>query len=192
MPNSKNVVIIFGSPRKNSNTHILVEEARKGLIDKEINNEIFYLNEMDIKGCQACYYCKRNNVSACAVKDDMQKIYVAAKKADGILVASPIYFGGVTAQTKLWLDRMFPFIDLNLNTLIKKGKRAAFIFTQNQPAPALFENQINSFKMMVKYIGFETKDSLLAYNLDKGNKPMVTENSEWMRRAYELGRDLLS
>jgi|WetSurMetagenome_2_1015567.scaffolds.fasta_scaffold210956_2 multimeric flavodoxin WrbA len=188
----KNVVIIFGSPRKNSNTHILVKEARKGLADNGVSSEIFYLNEMNIKGCQACYYCKRKNVSDCAVKDDMQKIHEAIHKADGILVASPIYFGGVTAQTKAWLDRLFPFIGMNVNSLMAKGKKAAFIFTQNQPAPELFANCIDSFKMMMGFIGFEVKDSLLAYNLDKGYKPMVTENKEFMSKAYELGRDLLS
>ena len=191
MSEEKNVVIIFGSPRKNSNTHILMEEARKGITEKGIQTQIFYLNEMNIKGCQACYYCKRNNVAECAIKDDMQKIHEALKKADGMLITTPIYFGGVTAQTKLWLDRMFPFIDLKLNSFIAKGKKVAFIFTQNQPAPGFFTNQINSFKNMVGIIGFEVKGSLLAYNLDKGYKPLVTENREFMRIAYELGRGLL-
>jgi multimeric flavodoxin WrbA len=192
MSTGKNVVIIFGSPRKNSNTNILVEEARKGLADQGVTIEIFYLNEMKIKGCQACYACKRNNVPECAVKDDMQKIYEAIKETDGILVASPIYFGGVTAQTKAWLDRLFPFIDMNINSRIAKGKRAAFIFTQNQPAPELFANHMDVFKMMIGFIGFEVKGSLLACNLDKGYKPMVTENKEVMARAYELGKELLA
>jgi multimeric flavodoxin WrbA len=192
MSTAKRVVIVFGSPRKNSNTHILVEEARKGLTDNGVGSEIFYLNEMNIKGCQACYYCKRENVMDCAVKDDMQKIHEAIHKADGILVASPIYFGGVTAQTKAWLDRLFPLIGMNVNSLMAKGKKAAFIFTQNQPAPELFSNYIEGFKMMIGFIGFEVKDTLLAYNLNKGYKPMATENREFMTKAYELGRGLLS
>jgi multimeric flavodoxin WrbA len=192
MSKGKNVVIIFGSPRKSSNTHILVEEARKGLADKGITSEIFYLNEMKIKGCQACYSCKRNNVPECAVKDDMQKIYEAIQEADGILVASPIYFGGVTAQTKAWLDRLFPLIDMNVNSRMARGKKAAFIFTQNQPVPELFTNNIDVFKMMIGFIGFEVKGSLLACNLDKGYKPMVAENKEVMARAYELGKELLA
>ncbi len=192
MLTEKNVVIIFGSPRKNSNTHILVEEAQKGLVDRGVRCEIFYLNEMDIKGCQACYYCKKNNVAECVVKDDMQKIYKAINKADGILVATPIYFGGVSAQTKAWLDRMFPYIDINVNSLISKGKKAAFIFTQNQPYPDLFTGHIDTIKSMIGYVGFEIKGSLLAYNLDKDYKPMVTENKEIMNEAYALGRDLLS
>jgi multimeric flavodoxin WrbA len=192
MSTGKDVVIIFGSPRKDGNTHILVDEARKGLTDAGIHSEVFYLNGMNIKGCQACYYCKRNNVSECALKDDMQKIYEAIKDADGIIVASPIYFGGVTAQTKAWLDRLFPFINMNVGSLMPKGKKAAFIFTQNQPGQELFASQIDLFKMMVDFIGFEIKGTLLACNLDKGYKPMVSENKEIMARAHDLGRELLA
>jgi multimeric flavodoxin WrbA len=189
---AKKVLIIFGSPRKNGNTHILVEEACKGLAVNGTSTETFYLNEMQIKGCQACYYCKKNKVDTCILKDDMQKIYAAVKNADGILIASPIYFGEVSAQTKLWLDRMFPFIDMQVHSLLAKGKKASFIFTQNQPVAGLFANNIESFVRMVEHIGFAAKDRLVAYNLDKGYKPMVTENKQFMQKAFELGRDLLS
>lgn len=192
MSMGKKVAVFFGSPRKNGNTHILVEEAQKGLAESGVSSEIFHLNGMNLRGCQACYHCKKNNVSECALKDDMQQIYQSIKQADGIIVASPIYFGGVTAQTKAWLDRLFPFINMRVGSLLPKGKKAAFIFTQNQPAPELFAGHIDIFKMMIGLIGFEVKGSLLACNLDKGYKPMVTENKEIMAKAYELGRDLLS
>ncbi|OHD15315.1 MAG: hypothetical protein A2086_01590 [Spirochaetes bacterium GWD1_27_9] len=186
----KKVVIIFGSPKKNSNTHILIEKAQQGLASQKIESEVFYLNDMSIKGCQGCYYCKKNNVAECVIKDDMQKIYKAIQESDGIIVATPIYFGEVTAQTKLWLDRLFPYIDMNVNSLIPKGKKASFIFTQNQPVPTLFVEYINNFKNMVGFVGFEIKESLLAYNLDKDYKPMVSENPDIMNKAYNLGKNL--
>jgi len=185
------VVIIFGSPRKNSNTHLLVEQAINGLKDSGTSTEIFYLNEMNIKGCQACYYCKKNNTTECAVKDDMKKIFSSINEADGILVASPIYFGGVTAQTKMWLDRLFPYIDMTVGSILPKGKRASFIFTQNQPDPSLFIDNIKSFKFMLQLIGFDPKDELIAYNLDKGYKPMVSENKDFLKKAYNLGKNLV-
>lgn len=188
----KKVAIIFGSPRKNSNTHLLVQEAQKGLADSGIASEIFFLNEMNIKGCQACYYCKKNNDPTCCIKDDMQKLYLEMTETQGIIVASPIYFGGVTAQTKVWLDRLFPFIDLKVNSLLPQGKKAALIFTQNQPYPELFLEPIKSFTSMLNYIGYEIKDSLIAYDLDKGYKPMVSENKEFMKKAYDLGKNLLA
>jgi multimeric flavodoxin WrbA len=107
-------------------------------------------------------------------------------------VASPIYFGSVTAQTKVWLDRLFPFIDVKANSFLPQGKKAAFVFTQNQPDPELFLESINSFTSMLNYIGFEIKDRLISYDVDRGhNKPMVTENKEFMKKAYDLGKNLL-
>ena len=184
------VVIVLGSPRKESNTHILVKEAQKGFDYSNIQSEVFFINDMNVRGCQACYFCKKNNVPKCKIKDDMQKIYKAVEESNGILIASPIYFGGVTSQTKILLDRFFPYIDMNVSAKINKGKKASFIFTQNQPYPELFISNINSFKDMFAYMGFEIKDSLIAYNLDKGYKPLVTENLEFMKKAYALGRKM--
>jgi multimeric flavodoxin WrbA len=185
------VTVIFGSPRKNGNTHLLVREAQRGLKDSGFDSDIFYLNEMVIKGCQACYFCKRHETAECAVKDDMQSIYTAVNESDGIIVASPIYFGGITGQTKLWLDRMFPYIDMNVGSRMRKGKKAAFIFTQNQPVSTLFEAHMASVRQMLGYIGFDIRDSMLVCNVDKGYKPMVTENEELMKRAYALGRNMM-
>ena len=185
------VAIVFGSPRKNGNTHILVEEAQKGLRDSGVSSEIFYLNSMNIKGCQACYFCKQNETTDCRLHDDMQKLYEAIITGDGLLVATPIYFAGVTAQTKTWLDRMFPYIDMNLGSRLPRGKKASLIFTQNQPNETLFLPAIKTFKAVINILGFETKDSLLACNLNKGYKPMVTEDKDTMEKAYILGRHLL-
>ncbi len=184
-------VIIFGSPRKNSNTYMLAEQAIQGLHESGASTEIFYLNEMDIKGCQACYYCKKNNTTECAVKDDMQEIQSSINEANGIIVASPIYFGGVTAQTKIWLDRLFPYINMNVGSLMPNGKKASVIITQNQPDPDLFTDYIKSFKFMLQLIGFDLKEDLIASNLDKGFKPMVSENESLLKKASTLGSNLL-
>ena len=185
------VAIVFGSPRKGSNTGILVQEVQRGLSDSGVGSEIFHLNEMNIKGCQACNHCKKNDGTTCAIKDDMQSIHRAIESADGLIVASPIYFAGVTAQTKTWVDRMYPYIDKRLNSKLPKGKKAALIFTQNQPDPNLFLPAIKTFRAVMKVFGYEIKGSLLACNLDRDNKPMVTEDGDMMTKAYDLGKHLL-
>jgi multimeric flavodoxin WrbA len=106
----KKVLILIGSPRKKGSTAILAAEAAWGLNEHGVETETVFLNDMKIRGCQACYWCKKNDVADCAVKDDMQKLHPLMKECDGMIVASPIYFGGITAQAKAWLDRMFPFI----------------------------------------------------------------------------------
>ena len=82
----KKVTILIGSPRKNGSTCILAAEAERGLIEQGIATEIIFLNDLKIKGCQACYWCKKNDVAECAVKDDMQKIHNLLQESDGIIV----------------------------------------------------------------------------------------------------------
>lgn len=185
------VAIVFGSPRKNSNTQILVNEAIKGLDEKGIEHEIFYLNDLNIKGCQACYYCKRENTTKCAVTDDMQRVYKAMEESDGLIVAAPIYFCEVSAQTRLFVDRLFPYYDMHLQSAFPQGKPISFIITQNQPNRHLFERHIEDFKMVISMLGYERKKDLLVENVDKGYKPMVTERSDIMEKAYKIGLELL-
>lgn len=121
----------------------------------------------------------------------MQKIHRLIQESDGLIVATPIYFGGVTAQTETWLDRMFPYIGMDLSPKLPAGKRVSFIFTQNQPDARLFEGGMGTFMFAVGLSGLSVKDHLFAYDLDAGIKPPVTEKREFMDRAYGIGRNLL-
>ena len=186
------VTIFIGSPRKNGSTAILSEEARRGLKEQGVETEIVFLNDLNFRGCQACYYCKKNDVATCAVKDDMQKIHQLIQESDGLIVATPIYFAGVTAQTKAWLDRLFPYIGMDLSPKLPQSKKVSFIFTQNQPDSRLFETPIAIFMQTVGLTGLSVKDNLLAYDLDAGIKPPVTEKNEFMEKAYLMGKELLN
>jgi multimeric flavodoxin WrbA len=185
---AKNVVVIFGGPRKESNTHILVKEALKGLGDSGARSEIIFLNDLNIRGCQSCNYCKANDTTDCAVKDDMQAVHRAMERADGVIVASPVFFGSVTAQTKMWIDRLYSY--LGPNHALPGGKRIAFVFTQNFPDGKAFEGNLASFMAMTKMAGFVPAGYLIAPDLSKGQKPMVTEKPQYMEAAFDLGKKL--
>ncbi|MDD1713101.1 MAG: flavodoxin family protein [Methanoregulaceae archaeon] len=187
----KKALIVIGSPRKKGSTAILAAEAARALSDQGVETTTLFLNDLKMKGCQACYWCKKNNVAECAVKDDMQIIHQLIKECDGIIVASPIYFAGVSAQTKTWLDRLFPYIGLNLSPKIPAGKKVSFIFTQNQPDARLFEIPVRTFMQMVGLSGLSVKDHMIACNLDAGIKPPVEENAEFMEEACRIGKGLL-
>ena len=185
-------LILIGSPRKKGSTAILAAEAERGLREQGVETESVFLNDLQIRGCQACYWCKRNDIAACAVKDDMQHIHQLVQESDGVIVASPLYFAGVTAQTKIWLDRMFPYMSMNLVPKLPKTKRVSFIFTQNQPDARLFQSGIASFMYAVGLSGMTVTDHLIAYDLDAGTKPPVTEKTEFMDAAYRIGKNLIS
>lgn len=186
----KKALILIGSPRKKGSTATLAAEATKALEAQGVVTTTIFLNDLKMKGCQACYWCKKNDLADCTVQDDMQKIHALMKESDGIIVASPIYFAGVTAQTKLWLDRLFPYIGMNLSPKMPAGKKVSFIFTQNQPDSALFEVPCRTFMQMVSLTGLAIRDHMVGCDLDAGIKYPVEERKDLMGRAYHLGANL--
>lgn len=101
------VVAFFGSPRIHGNTDLLLEEALKPV--RAAGHEIveFKLNFMTIKPCQNCGGCEKTGI--CIVDDPMQEIYDAIRWADRFILASPIFFFGLSAQTKAMIDRCQSF-----------------------------------------------------------------------------------
>lgn len=187
----KKVAILIGSPRRNGSTGILAREAERGLAERGIETEMVFLNDLKMRGCQACYFCKKHDVAECGLRDDMQGIHQLMRESDGLIVATPIYFGNVTSQTKIWLDRLFPFIGMDLSPKMPGSKNISFIFTQNQPDERLFETPIRTFMHMTGLTGLVVKDYLIAYDLDAGYKPPVIEKKEFMDKANKIGRELL-
>jgi multimeric flavodoxin WrbA len=185
------VPIIIGSPRKSGNTTILAREAGRGLAESNIAVEEFHLNELVFSGCQACYACKQEDNITCVRNDDMQRMYDALDKADGVILASPIYFGGVTGQTKNWLDRLFPYISMDLGSHLHDRIPISCIYTQNQPDATLFTGSMDSLEFALNLIGFTIRDRLIAPDLDAAFKPMATEKKDLMKQAYQIGTNLI-
>ncbi|MBI5665241.1 MAG: flavodoxin family protein [Nitrospirae bacterium] len=98
-----NIVAFCGSPRINGNTELLLKEAVKGIEAAGRTVQIFNLNVMEIKPCQDCGGC--NETGMCIYRDDMDRIYEAIRSAHRIILASPIFFFALSAQTKLMIDR---------------------------------------------------------------------------------------
>ena len=99
------VLLINGSPREGSNTLLALNEMKSVFESEGIETEILYIGKMDIKGCQACNYCYKND---CCVIDDI--VNEAAKKleeADGMVVGSPVYYASANATVIAFLDRLF-------------------------------------------------------------------------------------
>lgn len=99
---------IVGSPRKNGNTEILVKEALKIAAEAGWQTDIFLLSEKQVAPCDACGAC--HGTGECAIKDDMQELFKLMDQADGIIFASPVYFGSVSAQAKAVMDRTFALL----------------------------------------------------------------------------------
>ena len=97
------VLGIYGSPRKGGNTDILLDKALEGARSAGAEVDSVYARNLDISGCLECGGCDKTG--KCVVKDDMQAIYPLLQAADVILLASPIFFYGMSSQVKALIDR---------------------------------------------------------------------------------------
>jgi len=96
-------IAIVGSPRKKGNTEILARHALKAIEEEGITTELVSLAGLEIKPCTACMVCKKEE--RCPLEDDLFPIYLKMKESDGIILASPVYFGSATASIKALMDR---------------------------------------------------------------------------------------
>ncbi|TFG17868.1 MAG: flavodoxin family protein [Promethearchaeota archaeon] len=98
----KKVIGIIASPRKNGNTAYLTERLLNNLKDCFETEKIF-LKDYEIKPCEECYHCAE--IDECSIKDDMSDFYKKLREADVIILASPIFMGGVTSRMKAFMER---------------------------------------------------------------------------------------
>lgn len=96
------IVGISGSPRNQATEHVL-KEALKMLETAGFETRFFTVRGKNIGFCTHCDYCIKSK--GCIFKDDMTEVYSLFEKADGIVFATPVYNGGVSAQTKTVIDR---------------------------------------------------------------------------------------
>ncbi len=131
---------ISGSPRKKSNTEILLRRCLDVLQSKGIEGELISLREKTIKGCRACEACRRNQDKRCHTSDDdFHPVWEAMQKADIIIVGSPVYFGSATPEMMALLDRAGYVSKVNGGLLSRKlggpvavARRAGHNFTYAQ------------------------------------------------------------
>jgi multimeric flavodoxin WrbA len=96
------IVGICGSPRREATEHVL-RDALMMLEGQGFKTHFFTVRGKTINFCIHCDYCLEHK--ECTFKDDMQEVYALLKEADGIIFATPVYNGGVSAQTKAVMDR---------------------------------------------------------------------------------------
>ena len=137
-----------GSPRKDGNTEILVNEILSGAAEKGAETKLFRLSTLNIKPCQACRYCKSHE--ECIIHDDMQMLYQEIRRADALVIGSPIYIGQMTAQTKLFVDRFYAFIRPDFSYRLDR-KKMILAFTQGQKDTDVFRPYIDLTAKMFEH-----------------------------------------
>lgn len=167
------VMAFNGSPRKKWNTASLLKKAVEGAASKGADTRLVHLYDLRFRGCISCFACKTRNgksYGTCAVKDDLTPIYAEIKKADAIILGSPIYFGDVSGETRSFLERLlFPYLvyDAPPQTLFPKKIKTAWIYTMNLPeeiARQMGYDQLFSRNELVMRMVFGHSESIMSYD----------------------------
>jgi multimeric flavodoxin WrbA len=175
------ILALIGSPRKRSNTDILVDKILEGCKEKGFVSEKLYLYDFDISACTDCRLCKSENYE-CAIKDDMKQIYSGMEEADILIFGTPVYWYGPTGKMKLLIDRMRPFIASRK----MQGKKAVLV-VPSEEGPKACRALMEMFRMSFDYLGMEFVGSILSMAYERAE---VSGNREDLEKAYELGISL--
>ena len=136
---------ICGSPRKQATEHVL-GEALKMLETMGFETNFFTVRSKNIGFCQHCDYCLRNK--ECKLKDDMYTLYPLLRKAEGLVIATPVYNGGVSAQTKTVMDRSRALFAVDKNVLRYKAGMAIAVGVDRAGGQELAIQQIITFYVL--------------------------------------------
>ncbi len=185
------VLGIMGSPRRQSNTEVLLDKALEGAREAGAEVEKVLVSKLKISPCLEIYACRKDG--NCAIKDDMQSLYKKLLEADHIIFASPIFFYGVTSQAKAIIDRCQALWVrrhvLGMGKEDKRERRGVFISVGATRGKKLFDGAVLTVKYFFDAIGVKYSGDLLVRGID--NKGQIWEHPAALEDAFRLGQELV-
>ncbi len=188
------VLGIAGSPRYDGNTDILLKEVISGIASKGVIAKTVNLRELNIAPCRHCDGCLKTG--SCIVEDDMQWLHTRLRESDIVILASPIFFMGVTAQTKAMIDRcqalwvMKYILKLPVALNPQQKRRGIFISVGGTKLQHLFEPATATIKSWFKTLDIPYLDELTFPGIDE--KGAILEHPTALNKAFNLGCKLIS
>ncbi len=177
-----NVFILNGSPRKGGNTDVLTEQAALGAVAGGATVEKVYLADYRIEPCDACDACLRT--ARCKKDDDMRPLYEKIWWADAFIIGTPVYWWGVSAQTKLFIDRWYALVE---RREALAGKPLAVIAPHGDASPHTADHVFGMFREIAAY-----RDMPLVGTQWAVGRPrrQAATNTAAMAEAFELGKKI--
>ena len=183
------VLGIMGSPRIKGNTDLLLDEALEGARGQGAEVEKLLVDRLNIAPCREYYGCLKDG--NCVIRDDMDDIYPRLLEADGVVVASPIFFYGLTGQVKALIDRcqaLWARKYVLKQSPPNSARKGAFIGVGATRGERLFDGSILTVQYFFKAIGVRYVDELLVRGVDRRGE--IKEHPTALSDAFELGRRL--
>jgi len=186
------ILVVLGSPRKNGNSETLVGKVISGAENAGAACEVVRLSSLNIHPCIGCGGCEKEGI--CVIDDDMQKLYPKITDADRIIIASPIYFYGVTAQTKAFIDRCQALWSrkyiLGRRLEERLPRIGYYVGVSATRGERIFEGAILSVKYAFDAMDFEYGDECVVRGVDR--KGAVSNKEKELSQAYAFGTRIAS
>ncbi|MHC1744241.1 MAG: flavodoxin family protein [Syntrophobacteraceae bacterium] len=185
------IAAIYGSPRRNGNTAVLLREVVKGAREEGAVIEEVVLRDHQIGPCMEIYGCIEDG--RCAIEDDFQRVRDLILRSDGLMLASPVFFYSVSAHTKAFMDRFQSLwvkkywidrVPFGKGPIKRKG---LFLSVGATKGAKLFEGILLTIKYFFDVLDMELAKPLLFRGLDfEGD---AQRHPEYLEEAYQAGRE---
>ena len=185
------IVCLLGSPRPGGNSATVAKKFIGTAESLGAEVQTFALNKLEYKGCQGCYVCKTKKES-CVLDDGLTPVLEAVKDCDVLVIASAIYYGDVTSQTKAFIDRTFSYIKPDYLTnpqpsRLAPGKKVLWITSQEDSNPNRYD-AVDNYSRFFGYFGMESS-SIKAAGV--GEYGQVNVGEAYLNLAKEAAQRLV-
>lgn len=179
---------ICGSPRKGGNSEHLLDEALSALTERNIPYRKICLSDLIIYPCNACYGCAKSG--RCVLRDDLTKLYDEVERSTHIIIAAPIFFNGLPAQLKAFVDRFQAFYARYFILKKKKPplKKGYFLAVSARREKNTFKGAVSTIDVFLRSICGRLEKSLCIGGVEE--KGGILKLRSDLRKAYSIGREI--
>lgn len=180
MQSSLNVLLINGSPRKDGNTSLALAEMETIFHSQNIATETVQIGAENVRGCMACGFCAKNG--KCVFDDVVNTLAPKLEHADGLVIASPVYYASANATLIACLDRLF--YSTHFDKTMKVG--ASVVCARRGGSSATFD-ELNKYFTIA---GMPVASSQYWNSVHGREKGQVLEDAEGMQTMRVLARNM--
>lgn len=186
------IACLLGSPRPKANSSTLARRFCEAAAALGGTSELFELNKLRYRGCQACMACK-TRLDHCVMDDDLRAVLEAVRTADLVILASPVYYGDVSAQLKGFIDRTYSYLIPEYLTRedrsrLPGGKKLLMILTQGNPDESVFADIYPKYGSFFLWQGFE--ESFLIRGCGLQGEEVEEKRPDLLKEAEDLAKRL--
>jgi multimeric flavodoxin WrbA len=181
----KNILVLTGSARSNSNSDLLAEAFIKGARAAGHTVKKFNTAKKKIYGCIACDTCWSTGY-ACSLEDDFRELQPLLEEADVLVLASPLYWFGFSAQIKAAIDKLYAYVETRTKRPLKI-KEAVLLMSAGGEGQDVFAGAVATYQRIVAYSGWKDAGIL---TVDQINDKGAVLETDALKTAERLGASL--